>query len=263
MGATGFFAYRPTPLHAGPGTNGDGQSSGFPGLRCHTFSASETATLLATARRLECTLNDLLLCDLFLGLSRWNARYSTNGRRDVLRIMVPTNLRTEGDSVMPAANVVSMAFLDRRAGKISSREALLRGVSWEMNVVKKGRLGLTMIHFLGMLSKCPGGLEKVLLADRCLATSVLSNLGDPTQDVDLPRRDGRLVVGDMVLKRIEAYPPVRPATHATFGITTHAGELTVALHFDRRRFSRHAGDELLGEFLRQIRTSLVDGGERG
>ncbi len=61
------------------------------------------------------TLNDLLLRDLFLTVRSWQAAAGAEPGRKRLRILMPQNLRTRDDRGLPAANVMSFAFLTRRA----------------------------------------------------------------------------------------------------------------------------------------------------
>lgn len=60
----------------------------------------------------------------------------------------------------------------------------------------------------------------------CIATAVLSNLGNPVRHFHqgLPSVNGRVKDGNVVLTRITGAPPVRPKTHAVFMVIEYAGD---------------------------------------
>lgn len=259
LGAVEYFALRPVPLaKPGGGQGRPASTGGFPATAAHTFTVAETARLRRATRPLRCTVNDLLLRDLFLALAQWVSQHDPAKEGGWFRIMIPTNLRTPADAVMPAANVVSMVFNDRRPHKWSSPRRLVNVLRMEMRLCKRWRLGLTMIHALNLARRFPGALEKLLPADRCLATSVLSNLGDLENQTSLPRREGRIVAANVIVERIELLPPLRPMTRASFGAVSYAGRLTVSLTYDHHHFTEQDGHELLGGFVRRIQGSLAD-----
>jgi hypothetical protein len=253
LGSLEFHAHRPAPLAAaqlpaaGP--------PAFPSICAHTFSAADTAGLRQAAAKMRGTVNDLLLRNMFSATSAWNARIDPPLQKRILRVMIPTNLRTNGDAAMPAANVVSMVFIDRRAHNAAS-EKMTKLASLELKYCKNWRLGLTMIHYMQAYRMFPGGLKKLLPTDRCLATTVLSNMGDSTRDMALLRRDGRIIAGNMTLEAIEIVPPIRPLTHATFCVLFYAGQLTAAVQYDARRFTREEGSALLRSFVERVEESV-------
>ena len=70
-------------------------------------------------------------------------------------------------------------------------------------------------------------LKRLLRAERCFATTVLSNFGNVTRQMggDLPSEDGRLVIGNVRLERWHVAAPVRHLTRASFAAVTYAGRL--------------------------------------
>jgi len=255
LGSTEYFMHRPVPL-AGSAPLPDAAACEFPAIFAHTFSAADTDKLRKLVAQIGGTVNDLLLRDLFVAISAWNVGRDPQLRNRFVRIMIPTNLRNAGDEATPAANVVSMVHLDRRPHSASSLRGLSRLARLEMKICKNWRLGLTTIHYMQFFRLFPGGLRKLIPTHRCLATTVLSNLGDITRDMALPRRDGRLVAGNLTLEAIDAVPPIRTMTHASFGVLFYAGRLTIALQYDARRFTGADGADLLSSYVRQIETSL-------
>jgi hypothetical protein len=151
-----------------------------------------------------------------------------------------------------------MVFNDRKPSRLSSPQGLIKLLRMQMGYCKRWRLGLSMIHLLRVARRFPGGLAWMLPVDRCVATCVLSNLGNLTGETVLPRRDGRLVAADVTLESVELLPPLRPMTHASFGAVSYAGRLAVSLAYDPRHFTRQGGRQLLDGFVEQLQRSLND-----
>ena len=79
--------------------------------------------------------------DWFLTVNGWKMRHFPKPSGGWLRLCVPISLRSDDHRGLPAANVVSMVFLDRRRNGLVDPEQLLRGICREMNQIKRLRLG--------------------------------------------------------------------------------------------------------------------------
>ena len=259
LGMVEYFALRPLPLVPREGGSPhEVAGAERPASFAHTFTVAETAKLRQATKQIGCTVNDLLLRDLFLAIRQWILQHDPKSETGWCRIMIPTNLRTPADAAMPAANVVGMVFNDRKPYKLSSPRRLMNLLRMEMGFCKRWRLGLSMIHLLHLARKFPGGLGWMLPVDRCVATCVLSNMGNLAGETALPRRDGRIAAANVTLERVELLPPLRPMTHASFGAVSYAGRLTVSLAYDPHHFTRQGGRQLLEAFVGQIQSSLHD-----
>ena len=171
--------------------------------------ADLTARLLAASRGVGATLNDLLVAALFRALRP--------GMRPggVIRVAVPTSLRPRGNAAF--CNQVSMVFLDRGTDATADAD-LLRGVSAEMNHIKRWQLGHAMHSFLAVALRAGDGpLAAFLRLPIVSATAVLSNLGEP---FPAPQTAASIrVVGH------DALPPLRPGTNVAVSATIHDGRL--------------------------------------
>jgi NRPS condensation-like uncharacterized protein len=238
LGAIEFLIHHPAPLgKIDPGV-ADHRASGFCSF---SFSESDTSVLIQAAKHAKVTLNDLLMCDLFVTLQAFVESHWPDRAKSHLRIMVPTNLRSAADDVLPAANVVAMVNIERRTYRWTDRERMLRVLHRELAAVKRLKLGVIFVQILSMLQWIFGSLDRFLPRDRCQATCVASNLG-----VVLPQ------IGGDVIRAVEFYPPIRPLTAAAFGIATHAGRLTISLHYDEAAMTVAQGQELLDRFIEQL-----------
>ena len=168
---------------------------------------------------------------------------------------VPMNLRQGDDSRMPAANVVSMVFLQYTPAQIADPARLLRGIHAEMDLILRRQLGLTFVLSLSVVRALPGGLAGRANQRRCEATCVVSNLGRAMADSPLPRRDEKIVAGNVVLDGIDFFAPVRHGTAVTVGLVHYAGGLQICMQYDRRSISEVQAEDLLATYLRTIRTS--------
>ena len=258
LAAFEYFGHRPMPV--GP-THFPPEDAAvpdtYPAIARHVLTEEETAQLRIAAKRRGVTVNDLLLRDLFLALHDHVAKNSPRSFRDVIRIMAPTNLRVPGDEAMPAANLVSMNYLDRRPARWKDATRLLASIHREMQLLKRVKAGITLIRAIQFVEMLPGGLRKWLPYDRCLATAVLSNMGRAEQSIRLPQTGGLFQAGDTVVEGIHAAPPLRPMTRASFVTLTYAGRLHIALHFDSHVMSDQEGDKLLADFAGRLRHSAA------
>jgi hypothetical protein len=256
-GAGRFFMRSPAPVlpnRARP--DDDPHPTGFPATRTHVFTREETAALSKTAQRLNVTANDLLVRDLYLALGEWRARNGAGDEEEWLRVMVPMNLRSVQDRLLPAANAVGSIFLDRRGCDLADSRQLLTGIAQELQRIREHRLGLIFIYGLHVLSLFSGGLRYIARRDRCAVSSIFSNLGRPLVRCPLPRQDGLLVAGDLVLQQIDGTAPLRPYNCATFLASEYARRLSLTLHYDPRVLSAAQADDLSVTFTRGVQATV-------
>jgi hypothetical protein len=252
-----FLTRRPTPLAIPRGTSPSSalcplrSAYSFAGICSHTFDAEQTEALRAVAVRFGATLNDVLLRDAFLIVDDWNRLHDPSACTPWLRINMPTNLRGRRAHRMPAANVMGYALLTRRAADCRDPAALLDGIRRETDVIRRWSVGLMFIDGLKVTSRIPGLLRFMTRRRRCLASLVLSNLGDPSRHFRTRPRDadGRIVAGNVVFERMTGTPPLRPLTRASMLSSCYAGELTVSLRCDPETFTVADAQSLLAEYV--------------
>jgi len=259
-GTAAMVCGRPAPLYSpDPPMAQTGPDAVLTELPVHTFSRGESRRLRDIAFALGGSLNDLLLRDLFLALRGWNARHDHRAGRRRVRIIIPTSLRSPGDPDGTAANVVSIVFMGRGPGCERNPRRMLRGIQWETRFLLGWRLSLSFLRACQILRVIPGGMTWLVNAHRCLATSVLSNVGRVFSRAPLRRRDRRLLVGDLTLERVESAPPVRPYTSASLSSLTYARQLTLAMNYDPLHFRHDSAVGLMNHIVQQVRKTLEDG----
>jgi hypothetical protein len=210
--------------------------------------------LRGLATRCEATLNDLLLRDLLVTVLEWNTRHRGGRPGRWLRIGLPQNLRPPRESHMPAASMMSYAFITRRSRDCLDPEALLASIRWETAVIKRWNLGLYFLGGVAFARRIPGALALSTAGRTCFATTVLTNLGDASRrfTAHFPRRAGRILVGDLVLENLIGIPPVRPKTHAVFSAFGYNGGLTLSVRCDPHVFHADDARRLLAQYVAQV-----------
>ena len=205
----------------------------YPAILHRDLTARETQSVQQKAKQFGVTINDLFLCAAFFAMKNWREQHVTDARRGYFRIALPINLRTPADDRMPAANIVSMVFLDRKPTEIRDSQSLYRSVYLETQHVKRYNLGWTFIRGLTIYQRIFGSFRKMVQQDRCWATATVTNLGRLFADIPLPKREERVQVDtSLELIGVEASPPVRPWTALGIGVLTYAGCMTINLHYD-------------------------------
>ena len=102
-------------------------------------------------------------------------------------------------------------------------------------------------------------LKFLLRRDRCNATTILSNVGDPSRrfTASFPRDKGRVVAGNLRLEAISGVPPMRLKTHATLAIFSYLRNLTLSVRCDPYRFSPEDAQAFIQMYADQLKTHLV------
>lgn len=215
--------------------------------------------LRTAAANQRVTLNDILLRDAVLSIRDWNATRGGNRQDDLLRILMPCDLRGPDHVSTPAANVMSYSFLTRLMRDCDSPDELLRGIQKETEFIRDRNASLYFIRSLEIARRIPGGIRGVARSRGCFATLLVSNLGDPTRrfTASFDRRQGKLTIGDLQLERISGYPPLRPLTRAGIVICTYPDQLSLGLRYDPHDLSPEDGREFMDGFVRQLENSAT------
>jgi len=218
----------------------------------YTFSEEGSKRLRDVARDSGVTLNDLVLRDWYLTLHEWNLELDPATRKRLIRVMIPINLRLPDDDQLSAANVVAMVPVDRRPHRYRNTQRMLKGLGREMKFLKTFRLGLAFIRACEIIGLHPRGLELLARADRCYASSVLSNLGQLFAQAECTRRGANLVCGELVLERVHSTPPIRPYTTTCVSMLSYANRLSLIINYDRHHFTSAAIEELFARLVRRL-----------
>lgn len=253
LGSVVFFLRRPA-VTASPKIPSPGEYAGerLLDLAAHTFTPVESRGMRDFCKRIGVTVNDFFLEELLFAFDEWNLRHAERSRHSMIRIMVPFNLRLPADDLMPAANVVAMVNVDRHMRYPWWRRprTQLKYTHFEMNLMKLGRFPLTFCRVLSIVSKIPGCMQLLVSGSRCFATTALSNMGKIFVEAKLPRREGKLMAGNLRLERVESAPPVRSKSVTSFTTLLYDDQITIVMNYDRTHF--------LAEDARRLLKSITD-----
>lgn len=245
----------PRPLVSVGAFNDVEPENDSPYMATTKLSRAETTAYLRRAKTIGATVNDALLADCFRAIDKWLTDVMHDEKNGRMRVMAPINMRTANNLRAPLSNVVSTVFIDRSRRKSSvPGDSLLKSVVSEMQWVKKKDQRYVFLLILRILRCIPGSLKLALRSSACRSTCVLSNLGR-VLEASSTRKDenGRVVLGDATLERVEAEAPIRYKTALSVVGLTYAGELNLCVHYDSRLIT----NDQAREFARIYRELLL------
>lgn len=230
----------------------------FPGIVSFEFDKHDHRRLRLASQKSGQTVNDLLLEKLFVTLDRRKKQDRSWLGGGKICVMMPLDLREPSDEKISACNVVSYAFI-RRGGKLLEQsDQLKKSLGNETMMLKHQR---HRTHFMNLVvgsRKYPRLRKATLSRNHCLATAILSNTGDPTKRflVDLPRENGLVRCGNLLLTDFSGVPPIRIKTRATISVFTYRRVLKICLRCDPHLFSLEQTQLLLNQYVDQLKSVL-------
>jgi NRPS condensation-like uncharacterized protein len=254
-----WLAIRPRPLAALKRRPAEPQN---PITLRGEVSAELFDRLRIVARSHESSVNDLFLRDMFLTVCDWNSRTQKMRDRDVIRILMPTNLRKAMHASLPAANVLGYAFLSRRVSDCRDPDALLRHISGETKFIRAWSLGAMFLDGLKAMRRIPGAVRLLTSNRFCHSTCVVSNLG-PLHALATQRRFRRAMTiqtGELELIGAYAAPPVRPHTWASLAVIGVQGKLCLAMNIDLNQVAERQGQEFFDLYHRRLQQTAAQAG---
>lgn len=226
----------------------------LPGMLVHRFDAEQQRALRALAMHSGVTVNDLLLWQMFRTIGMWNGELP-RGRR--VRVLVPSDTRDGNDFSMPAANMTAYTFVTAGHDDWKS-PSLLSAIQQQTLQIKNGLLQRDYARAITGAMNHPQLTGWLLRRRRCLATAVLSNAGDPSRRFTgrLPRRRGKIGLGDLTLESITGVPPLRQLTNATVSVSAYGRGIAVSVRCDPHRFGEPGARRFLDLYCDQLRGLL-------
>lgn len=228
---------------------------GAPCILFRKLPQDRSAAILQKCRDFGCTFNDILLQAVWAGTKEWrlkNPELAYEGRRKWFRISVPMDLRVPGLENMPACNIVSMLFCDRKWEDVDLSASFRNSIHREMMKAKKYSLGFLLIQSMRDARFVCGHLHDAVKLRDCWASMVLTNIGPmfPPKFFPFPRNEnGELKIGSLVLEEIDSASPIRSLTNASICCTTYAGRLQFSMIYDSRSMQQETADEYFDTIL--------------
>lgn len=227
--------------------------TGYPTIFSYEFNDEETKQVRLRVKSEGVTINDFMLYCLFLAMNNWREQEKITDQHGRLRIAVPTNLRTPNDFAMPAANIVSMVFLDRKPRHIRNTIDFLQGIHHEMCYIKKCNLGLALIYGLTVYRSLFGSYSKMINRNRCWTTATVSNLGLLFSQTPCPQRNNHLLFDEeLELTEIHSVPPIRPQTVLGVCASSYANRLIIDMQYDTELLNKNQAKKLFDLLIDQL-----------
>jgi hypothetical protein len=161
---------------------------------------------------------------------------------------------------MPAANAMSYAFLTRSTSDCAEcgSQDLLEGISRETRLIKQWSMGLMFLDGLRFSTRIPGLVHLMSRRRRCMASLVLSNLGQLARNFPYqPGEDGPIRAGNVTLERVTGAPPVRRLTRVAMLATRNEGRLTLGVRCDPWQFSPGDAKTFLAQYVERLEKTAI------
>lgn len=230
----------------------DTLKSDFPATRVFEVSREQLARVKAYVKSEKITLNDWLVSCCYRSLMRWRESFGQHEARDWYRIIIPMSIRSMRDRELPACNRVAIIQLDRREDHIVDKDALNQSVNRELGIIRKFELQKIFLMMMKLFSVIPFSLKARAKQNRCLAMTLLTNVGRPFLKTGLQKRGRRVAMGGAELKRMELVPPIRYGTPVAFAASQYGGQLGLTMHVDTRFIRMEDAQQLLDDFGHRV-----------
>ena len=233
-----------------------GAAANLPGMVNQELSGEQLASLRQLATSKGATFNDLLLCKMFQVVLQWNERAERSRK---YRILVPSDMRDGQDFEIPACNMTAYTFINRTAAEIVDEEKLLNLIRDDTLQIKNGSRQKSFMNGLTSAMATPFVLQYLVRRNVCLATSVLSNAGDPSRRFTcrLPKSLGKVSCDEFTLDGISGVPPLRRMTRCTMSSSIYGRKLTFSMRCDPHSFSQADSTRLLNLFCSTLMADAV------
>ena len=144
------------------------------------------------------------------------------------------------------------------AAEIADDEKLLNLIRNDTLQIKNGSRQKSFMNGLTSAMSTPVVLQYLVRRNVCLATSVLSNAGDPARRFTcrLPKSLGKVSCPEFTLEGISGVPPLRRMTRCTMSSSIYGRKLTFSMRCDPHSFSHADSTRLLELFCSTLISSL-------
>ena len=169
------------------------------------------------------------------------------------------SLRDRADKGLAAANKIGFSFVSRSLASLAKSD----GVGWKKTIasvnaeVDQARRMLLPAQFLKKLRiawRSQRWFESLFAETRCWATAVMTQLGDPTRRFHhrFPRKNGRILVGNLLLEDFVSCAPLRSLTRAILSTNAYGNELTLTMRCDPATISRAKAELFMDDFVKRL-----------
>ena len=252
-----------------------------PPRHCSTeLSVDETKRLGVLAKKLSASSNTILARELFhvlndhfeddLNLADDGNAETSDARAKsnrALRILIPFSLRDETHNKMPAANCVSMAYLEARQEILSedssNNPVLVSELVEQVSFIRRWNLQYSWIESIESFAKI-WPIVKLFKFRKAsptkkapIATTVMTNLGRVFRGSGLVDNEGTLAVNGMVVNSFHLILPCTATTMVNFSVNFYGNRLTLDAAYLPSLQDRETVETLLHSWKQRILDSVA------
>jgi NRPS condensation-like uncharacterized protein len=231
----------------------------FPGLILKDYDPKSFAAIRKAAENKGLTAHELLSFCTYRFVAKWNQAHGRT-RNGLIRVAIPVDLRGRGDEATPASNIVGMFYPSIPVDECLDDERLLQRVKSDAIRARTEQPAPRLNQALRLGYAIPKLVAASFRGNRCMSTCVLSNVGDPSRRLTatLPRRDGKLVAGDVTVENMYGISPLRRGTRLAIGVQSYNRRLTLSMRTDPYRFDLKDTQRMMDEFVAVIESVVSD-----
>jgi hypothetical protein len=144
--------------------------------------------------------------------------------------------------------------VDRCIRDFRNPEALIRGLDWEIGVIRNWQLNKLFLLAIRGMSVVPGMLQRSASSTKCRGTAIFTNLSEPFGRLGLPLENDCVRVGNLLLQEFDFVGPIRRSTPVNLSVQKHLGRIRLSLHADPRLLKLDESMRFLELFAHRLET---------
>ena len=180
-----------------------------------------------------------------------------------LRILIPFSLRDQRTNRMPAANCVSMVYLEanEKLLEADSRDdpVLVSDLVRQMSFIRRWNLQYSWIESIDLYAKAWPIIKLLKFRKKSrfgnmapIATTVMTNLGRAFVNSDLINSDGEMAAKSLVVKSVHIAPPCNATVVVNFSVNFYGNRLTLDINYLPALLTHETAERVLNSWKRRI-----------
>lgn len=232
----------------------------FPGLILKDYDPKGFTAIRKAAENKGLTAHELLSFCTYRFVAKWNQEHGRTSTTGLIRVAIPVDLRGRGDEATPASNIVGMFYPSISVADCLDDEKLLQRVKSDAIRSRTEQPAPRLNQALRLGYTIPKLVAASFRGNRCMATCVLSNVGDPSRRLTatLPRQDGKLVAGNVTVENMYGISPLRRGTRLAIGVQSYNRRLTLSMRTDPYRFDLKDTQRMMDAFAGVVESVVSD-----
>ena len=242
-----------------------------------TLDAETTKKIGDYARSVGATTNLVLAHELFhvlgdclnrRGSAHNGASVGGAGSSDLIRMLIPFSLRSETHQRMPAANCVSMAYLETKLNSLNRDDAaegcdLLPDLVNQLAFIRRWSLQYSWIESIKSLARISPLLrlfkrnQSNRFGGQQIATTVFTNLGRVFSSGLLSAPNCEIKIGSLEIRSAHMVVPCNTRQSINFSVNFYCNRLTLEVSYLPSAVTVETAQSLLDSWQRRIRAATL------